>query len=571
MGIIQHRQIADTIRNVYFPQLDVSDITGGLEEEREVHALSRGLASFVLGYSAQLDPAAACLANTDSFQDNGLDAIYYDRNEKTLFLVQSKWNTSHTGAVDKASIHKFVQGVKDVLNSRRDRFGPKITARWQEIETTINQARKVTLVVVYSGSRSFSPDCKTILENAVAELDETGEMIGSQVVSQAQLHSLILEGAIGSPINVALNLFEWGHTPEPLKAYYGQVAASDLVDLHKRYGERLFSKNIRMFLGGTSDVNSGIQQTAIENPHLFWYLNNGITALSSNVTRRAIGGASRESGIFDCEGFAIVNGAQTVGSLSTANDRAAEPLRQARVPIRVVSLRDGPEGFASLITRTNNTQNRIDSRNFVALDPEQERLRAEFAVDKIDYEFRQGEIENSGPNRLGLVEATIALACTQPNVDLAVQAKREIGKLWEDITRPPYKILFNPSRTSEEIWKKVTAFRRIDGAVSRLEFQTTGRTSNAVTHGNRFLAHVTYRELVRLGKAVDLANATDAEITNAVAEAITQMMNILDASYADNYVASLFKNLSKCKDIASRISIAPDRLDPMIVAQTQPA
>ena len=82
-----------------------------------------------------------------------------------------------------------------------------------------------------------------------------------------------------------------------------------------------------------------------------------------------------------------MNGAQTVGSLSVASDRLNESVKLARVPFRVVSLREAPDGFESLITRTNNTQNRIDARNFVALDPEQERLRAEFAIDKIDYEL----------------------------------------------------------------------------------------------------------------------------------------------------------------------------------------
>ena len=35
-----------------------------------------------------------------------------------------------------------------------------------------------------------------------------------------------------------------------------------------------------------------------------------------------------------------------------------------------------------------------------------------------------------------LTEATNALACAH-SVDLAVQAKREIGRLWEDVSRSP--------------------------------------------------------------------------------------------------------------------------------------
>ena len=174
------------------------------------------------------------------------------------------------------------------------------------------------------------------------------------------------------------------------------------------------------------------------------------------------GGTTRSAGTFECTGLSVVNGAQTIGSLSSCPETFADACALARVPIRIISLNGAPEGFSSLITKTNNTQNRIDARNFVALDPHQERLRAEFLIDKIDYEYRQGEIELSGARKLDLTEATIALACSQQEVDLAVQAKREIGKLWEDISRPPYRTLFNSSTTSEDIWERVVAFRRIN-------------------------------------------------------------------------------------------------------------
>lgn len=512
MAIIQHRQIADAVRTIYMPHIFLDDIKQNSEAEKDSNRLSRGLAALILSFSAQIDPEVAGSAVTDEFRDNGIDAAYYDVNEKNLLLVQTKWNTAHTGSVDTDGVHKFIQGVKDLLNSRKSRFGPKLQKRWSEIETAINQARKVTLSIGYCGSGSFSPDCKRLLDDAVAELDETGEMISWQSVNQPQLHSLILDSSIGNVITAAISIFDWGHTLEPLKAYYGQVAASDLVDLHRKYGERLFSRNIRFFLGSASEVNIGIQKTLTETPEYFWYLNNGITALANNVTRRALGGSNRENGLFDCEGFSIVNGAQTVGSLAEAFEKNIEALKIAKVPIRIISLKDAPDGFGTIVTRTNNTQNRIDARNFVALDPEQERLRAEFALDKIVYEFRQGEIETQGTARLGLVEATIALACTQPSADLAVQAKREIGKLWEDITRAPYKTLFNRSRSSEDIWKKVTAFRSIDSVISDLQFQTDGKTSHAAIHGNRLITHIVYRDFIKSGATESLDNVSSKRI-----------------------------------------------------------
>ena len=38
----------------------------------------------------------------------------------------NKWNTTHTGSIDTASLLKFIQGLKDLLNSRKDKFSGKL-------------------------------------------------------------------------------------------------------------------------------------------------------------------------------------------------------------------------------------------------------------------------------------------------------------------------------------------------------------------------------------------------------------------------------------------------------------
>jgi hypothetical protein len=83
MAVIQHRQIADAIKTKYLEHVFTEDINTGSDDAREVHRLSRGLASLVLSYLAQIDPATSGKACTDEGQDNGIDAIYYDVNEKT--------------------------------------------------------------------------------------------------------------------------------------------------------------------------------------------------------------------------------------------------------------------------------------------------------------------------------------------------------------------------------------------------------------------------------------------------------------------------------------------------------
>ncbi|MCG4788019.1 AIPR family protein, partial [Roseburia faecis] len=74
----------------------------------------------------------------------------------------------------------------------------------------------------------------------------------------------------------------YGLMSEPYQAFYGQISGDQVVDWWRAHGTKLFSKNIRNILGST-EVNESIKATAITNPELFWYFNNGVTLLVSEI------------------------------------------------------------------------------------------------------------------------------------------------------------------------------------------------------------------------------------------------------------------------------------------------
>ena len=122
-----------------------------------------------------------------------------------------------------------------------------------------------------------------------------------------------------------------------------------------------------------------------------------------------------------------------------------------KVHIRIIKT-DQDLQLSSDITKANNTQNRIEKRDFVSLDPNQKRIKEELELDKIDYIYKSGETANyTSEQNFDLTEATIALSAYQPNIQYIVQAKREISKLWEDIKKEPYTILFNKGTNSKEL------------------------------------------------------------------------------------------------------------------------
>lgn len=222
------------------------------------------------------------------------------------------------------------------------------------------------------------------------------------------------------------------------------MAGEEVANWWASKGKRLFSKNIRQMLGAT-EVNDEVRSTVEKQPERFWYFNNRITLVADTIKKSMVGGNGREIGSFKATNVSIVNGAQTVSVIGKYKIEGGPNLDRVRVPIRLISLEGAEAVFGASVTKTNNRQNRIENRDFVSLDEQQIRLRSELAIEGIDYNIVRSDTFKSGKLAIDLSEATIALACCTGQVGMAVQAKREIGKFYENLTKAPYKTIFNPS------------------------------------------------------------------------------------------------------------------------------
>lgn len=137
------------------------------------------------------------------------------------------------------------------------------------------------------------------------------------------------------------------------------------------------------------------------------------------------------------------------------------------------------------------------------------------------------------------------------DVTLAVQAKREIGKLWEDLSKAPYKQLFNSGVTGPAVWQAVQAMRTVDQAIATTTKKYSGRENLICVHGNRFIQWAALR---MLGYAVAYPlSKSEVEVLEAVDATVAKVIELVKSNFADAYPASLFKNLAKCKTLASKI------------------
>ncbi|TPK79125.1 AIPR family protein [Mesorhizobium sp. B2-4-17] len=547
MAELQHSQIRQKLQEQVIPHLDASDIKDG--PGKADHLLSRAIAAVCIRILADAEIEAASQAVVDGANDNGIDAIYYDPTTATLILVQSKWNNSHGGSIDSAGVLKFVQGARDLISQKKDRFNEKVQDRWATIEDALGRVNSVVLVLGYSGSGPLDSFVSHSLQEFVDSQNDTGDMFSFEVISQKQLFQYFVHEAAPPQIDLTVRLSHYGLVETPLQAVYGQVSANDVADWYRKYGNNLFAQNIRNFLGLKSEVNTAIAKSLVEAPANFWYFNNGLTILAEKMKKQAIGGADRSVGIFDCSGVTVVNGAQTVGTIGRTLVGGSEAALQARIIIV-----DDPNSLmGQLITRASNTQNRIDARNFVALDPQQERIRTELLVSGVNYEYREGETPVESADGFDFIEGIIALACASGEISYVALAKGYVGGLYADINETPYKALFNAGTSSKRLWSLVLLGRRIDTYLRKNHDQSSPTVRGTVVHGNRFLMHCILKDLEKIHPHDGGSTFTDQEVESSASSMLNKIDTVVQADYSDAYLARLFKNVSKCTAIKAKV------------------
>ncbi|MBB4081138.1 hypothetical protein GGR28_003785 [Lewinella aquimaris] len=553
---IKIRQINHHLSKEYFPYivLSRSDQRFPLEQQKSFK-FTRALCGLAISMNSELNPSETVKYITDGFGDNGLDAVYYNPNERTLYLVQAKYNsTGGQSIIDKGDALKFVSGVEDLLLPKYDKFNDEIKSRKKEIEGYLLDIHtKFKLIVISTGSGTLSGEVEGVFEEFLAENNEinTTSNFSVSTIGASEIYTYLSRGAISAPIDSEIALHKFNKIDDPIKSYYGLIAGSDLVALYKDNGRKLFAPNIRVYLGDT-EVNDGIIETLTNEPDRFWYYNNGITALCDRIEKKPIGGNTTDIGLLDCTNIRIVNGAQTVGSMAVAAASIPDNVANAKVAIRLFQVHEENHEESKTITRTNNTQNRIESRDFVSLDPQQERISDELAIDKIIYVYKSGEFVEKGQDGFDLTEAAIARACHHNDVSYSVIAKREVSRLWNDIEKPPYKLLFNSGISGLELFESVKIFRKVEELINDKKANTMDREKLFATHGNRFILHLVFQNM-SYSRVQNTFNTNGREIEEIFAEQYSLLYRKIEKYYSSSVLGSLFKNFSKCRDLAEKV------------------
>ena len=388
-------------------------------------------------------------------------------------------------------------------------------------------------------------------------MNDASEMVYTSIFNQRRIHASLLSNVTGQSIDLEITLKSWGKLTEPYKSFYGQVNGSEILNWWTAHRTFLFRSNIRGVLGDTQ-VNTEITSTLEESPSTFWYYNNGITMICDSADKNMVGGANTDFGQFTCKNISIVNGAQTVSCIGKFGERNRENLALTYIPLRIISMENADSSLAQNVTKANNRQNKIENRDFVSFDSEQRRIRDELAIDGIKYSILRTDSFEQGEKSFDLIESTTALTCASNNVSLVVQLKREIGKLWENIDKPPYKVLFNPHITGLYVFRCVLAQRIIDRLIAeKINENEHNKYLSLLIHGNRILSMLILSEVntqTLNNPSFDFLNAySDSFFEPLLKKYYDLLVVVVDSDYKNSVIPTLFKNANKCAKIVEMI------------------
>lgn len=326
-------------------------------------------------------------------RDKGIDAIYVDHESKSVFVVQGKYHQGpQTNNEHRSDIIALGHLGETLLLEKKDRFDRLLAEADVVVKEVLNKVRKeiqknsYRLILQFITTGNVSETHRREAEEMIAGYQN----VNFQVFSRKDLLCLMqdyLEGAappvpaIDIPINEG-QLF--GRFDESMKisSWIFSVCGNEVARIFNEVGIRLFSRNIRGFLGSTS-INKEMQETLNKEPELFWYFNNGITIICDEAKQVTEQGRT----YIRATNAQIINGQQTTRVLAEVREN-----KNAFVMVKIIELlRETEEAHSrytkivSQIVRATNHQNAISAPDLKAND--QEQVRIEKGLRKLKYEY----------------------------------------------------------------------------------------------------------------------------------------------------------------------------------------
>lgn len=566
-------RITNQLESIYGTFIDMKDINS-VGEHRKETLITRCVAAHAISlYGDEPDPELAANAVCDGKDDGGIDAVYVNKNSRKIVIVQSKYIKNGDGSITTREFGRFKDACAKVIASDFTTFNERFLRNKDSIIEAISGfTYKCICVFIYTGVHEPSEEVKSDIEfwekvqnrsllfKDIENRDEYSvlfEPAGIQVIMDG------LSNDRSKSINVSnVHLESYGEIAEPYKAIYGTISARILYDWWEKYKYSLFEKNIRSVLGNSS-INSGIKKTLSEKPENFWYYNNGITAVYSDVEESMINlSTSRKYGLFSFKSLSIINGAQTVSTIGEVfNSLPEEKKDLIKVSIRFISA--AKEDFLTSVTKFNNTQNRVTGRDFSSQRPEQQRIQREINfIGGYSYKLlRQEDSSQTGGNTIDIDDALNALVCASKDETLISSLKLNRGRFFES-WGGLYEKVFPAENgpTGLDIINKVNAYRLANDILQEsivkllsVDMENQKQIHQIMIHGNYVLISILMNKIEVSSVENHIFSYSRNVSLEECIELASDTYNHIQEVFPNSYIARFFQNREKVLNIINHL------------------
>ena len=430
----------------------------------------------------------------DGGNDYGIDALYFEPPDQgdiniqiTLIQVKYKRDLRGESAFPENAIVKMIDAIKTLfdpdlpvtVNKRLDR-------RIDEVRSFVREGAipHVTAVAANNGLRW--------MEQARQKIKNTEDRVGDQVrwqhVGSADLFAM-LQAQARKSIDTELQLVGQALV-EPFefrRVLMGRMSVAELARMTNEYGNHLFEKNIRRYLGLTNNrVNEAVANTLrqADQRSNFYFYNNGITITCSQFRHNAL---QKENWRVQVSGMQIVNGGQTARTVQqVAEEVGLEEIETAEVLVRIYELPQDDNNLVDAITVATNSQTPVEIRDLKANDPKQKALGKSISL--LGYTYRAKREERTvAPKELTsavVAEAVLAIWRRRPH-QARFMRRQHFGTL--------YNTIFTEELNGAQAIIAALLHREIENRRKR----PPEDAPNFLAYGSRFIAMLTGHYLLQ--------------------------------------------------------------------------
>lgn len=428
-----------------------------------------GLFAIALRFKVDDIHSVAAESITDGSGDKKCDLVFIDKDDGVAVIAQCYKSSKVRSSAPANKASDLNTAIAWMLQRPIEKLPRRLQSSAEELRHSIIEGTVKELYVWYvhnlPESQNVADELTTVESTGYSVLrnhfSSNRVKIYAKEVGQSTLEELYEDTL--SPILVS-ERFEikiskgFEIVGDGWSAYVTAIPAKFLHKVYKKYKTKLFSANVRDYLGSRrsdANINYGIKHSAENDPHDFWVFNNGLTILVNEYDDK--NPKYRKKLIID--GISIVNGAQTTGAIGSLRK---SPAPEALVPVRFVKTTDTEIVYN--IIQYNNSQNKITASDFRSTDRIQKRLREE--VNKIpDAEYeggrRGGHADMIRRSRKIMPSYTVGQALAALHQDPVI-AYNQKSNIW--VSDKLYARYFNDETTSKHL---IFAFSLLRGVEAK--------------------------------------------------------------------------------------------------------